>query len=153
MMHDLQLDHATDFDKTNTLFSDTRDMGKSVFGPDPSASGTWVSSVCTANIAKELNAKDRIDYALIVPPANTDELPSFAVMKEPAASVDPHFDPNSAVVDFPPLTIHQQCLSDHAELDVKLALTRVKDTLKYNAMKPHRVEFTLTHLKDLAGGG
>ena len=145
MMANLGVDKPTQFDLTNSIFSDMRDLNMTVAGPLPAASGTWVDSICNGGFTTpQLADQIRYDYALIVPPADTDSLPAYALAEpDPTASVDAHFLGNPSFT----------CLSDHAEVDVSLGLVRVADKLQFNPMKRHRVEFEVMHLIDLASGG
>jgi hypothetical protein len=146
MMANLSLDKPTQFDLTNNLFSDSRDLNMTVSGPMPAASGTWVDDICDGGFSTpKLVDQIRYDFVLIVPPVDSDSLPAFALssMPGPMASVNAHFLGNPSF----------SCLSDHAEVDVNLGLVRVKDKLKFNPMKPHRVEFDVVHVVDLASGG
>lgn len=150
MLADFGLMEPTQFEETNSLFSDRRDLALRVVGPDPADSGTWLGSRCTSTVATELNIKQRIDYVLVFPPADTTELPAYAIKKEPKASVDPHFDPNFVGYDdssVPPQPYHQ-CLSDHAEVKVSLSLVKVAESLTYNPAKPHRVTYTIKRVED-----
>ncbi|RJS27381.1 hypothetical protein DRW03_03170 [Corallococcus sp. H22C18031201] len=145
----LNLSARTEFEKANSTFSKARDLARTASGADPMATGTWVSSQCTSDVATQLSTRDRIDYVLVFPPEDGPEFPSFALLKEPTASVDPHFDPDS-VFYFPELgQTFSQCLSDHAMVDVNVTLARVRDVLKYNPARPHRVEYAVKQVTDL----
>ncbi|RKG83016.1 hypothetical protein [Corallococcus terminator] len=146
----LDITGRSEFEKANTLFSEARDLARTSSGADPMATGTWLSSVCSDNVVNELGAKDRLDYVLVFPPAeNTTDFPTFALLKEPTASVLPHFDPDSSILTGFPLEERQQCLSDHAMVDVNVALTRVKDVVKYNRAREHRLEYSVKQVTDL----
>jgi hypothetical protein len=135
----LAISERTEFEKANSTFSEARDLGRAVSGADPKASGTWLSSTCSDNVENELSQKDRIDYILVFPPEDSTAFPTFALLKEPTASVHPHFDPDSG----------SQCLSDHAMVDASVSLARVKDVVKYNPAKKHRVEYSINQVTDL----
>ncbi|RKG94714.1 hypothetical protein D7V97_38410 [Corallococcus sp. CA053C] len=136
------------FEQANSQFSETRDLARLVTGADPQAAGTWLSPICANTVESELGAKDRIDYVLVFPPQDTADFPAFALLNGSTASVNPQFDPLSGSVDSEG-NITQQCLSDHAMVDVTVKLARVKDVLKYNPMKKHRVEYAVKQVIDL----
>ncbi|GMU06142.1 hypothetical protein [Corallococcus caeni] len=144
----LDIRKLSEFDKANTQFSETRDLARVVSGPDPMAAGTWLSSVCTDNVVNELNAKKRLDYVLVFPSEDTLDFPAFALLNGSTASVNPHFDPTSGSEDSEGNLI-QQCLSDHAMVEVTVQLARVKDVVKYNPMKKHRIEYAVKQVTDL----
>ncbi|NTX16117.1 hypothetical protein HUA76_35640 [Myxococcus sp. CA056] len=145
----LAINQRTEFEKANTLFSEARDLARTSSGPDPMATGTWLSSQCTDLVTDELGSKDRLDYVLVFPAEDTLEFPAYALLKEPTADVKPHFDPDSGFLLESPQQFFQQCLSDHAMVDVSVALTRVKDVVKYNPAKPHRMEYAVKQVTDL----
>ncbi|RKH47359.1 hypothetical protein D7V93_34060 [Corallococcus llansteffanensis] len=145
----LDISGRTEFEKANTLFSEKRDLARTSSGADPLATGTWLSSACADTVADELGARDRIDYVLVFPPEDTTEFPAFALLKEPTASVSPHFDPDSLVLLGFPGQLFKQCLSDHAMVDVTVNLARVKDVAKYNPAKEHRIEYSVKQVTDL----
>ncbi|WP_147442045.1 hypothetical protein [Corallococcus exercitus] len=144
----LDISKRSEFDKANTQFSETRDLARAVSGPDPMAAGTWLSSVCSDNVANELNTKKRLDYVLVFPAQDTLDFPTFALLNGSTASVNPQFDPTSGSEDSEGHLV-QQCLSDHAMVDVTVQLARVKDVAKYNPMKKHRVEYAVKQVTDL----
>ncbi|CAM3308461.1 hypothetical protein G4177_08415 [Corallococcus sp. ZKHCc1 1396] len=146
----LDISQRSEFEKANTLFSEARDLARTSSGADPMATGTWLTSACSDNVGNALGSKDRLDYVLVFPPAgDTADFPTFALRKEPTASVNPHFDPDSDVVEGSPPDELQQCLSDHAMVDVSVELARVKDAVKYNPAKEHRVEYSVKQVTDL----
>ncbi|NPD26565.1 hypothetical protein [Corallococcus exiguus] len=144
----LDISTLSEFDKANTQFSEMRDLARVVSGPNPMAGGTWLSSVCTDNVVNELDAKKRLDYVLVFPAQDTLDFPAFALLNGTTASVNPHFDPTSGSEDSEGNLV-QQCLSDHAMVDVTVQLARVKDVVKYNPMKKHRVEYAVKQVTDL----
>ncbi|MCP3100485.1 hypothetical protein LZ198_16575 [Myxococcus sp. K15C18031901] len=145
----LDIQRRTEFEKANSLFSEARDLARTSSGPDPMATGTWLSSHCTDLVAQELGSKNRLDYVLVFPAEDTLEFPAYALLKEPTASVEPHFDPDSGIVIEGTSFLFSQCLSDHAMVDVGVALTKVKDFVKYNPTKPHRIEYAVKQVTDL----
>ena len=136
------------FEQANSQFSSVRDLARVATGADSQAAGTWLSPLCANTVESELGAKDRIDYVLVFPPQDTADFPAFALLNGSTASVNPQFDPLSASVDSEG-NITQQCLSDHAMVEVTVKLARVKDVLKYNPMKKHRVEYAVKQVIDL----
>lgn len=135
------------FERANSLVSPARDLGRVVSGADPTMTGTWLGSPVNNTIQSELNKKDRLDYVIVFPPESGISAPTFALQSS-SASVDAHFDPDSA---FPvsPTEVGWQCLSDHAELLVDVTLVRLADVLKYNPSKPHRFEYAVKTVTDL----
>ena len=144
----LDISTLSAFDMANTQFSEMRDLARVVSGPNSMAGGTWLSSVCTDNVVNELDAKKRLDYVLVFPAQDTLDFPAFALLNGTTASVNPHFDPTSGSEDSEGNLV-QQCLSDHAMVDVTVQLARVKDVVKYNPMKKHRVEYAVKQVTDL----
>jgi hypothetical protein len=144
----LNISGLSQFEQTNSQFSEARDLARVASGADPQAAGTWLSPVCANTVGSELGAKDRIDYVLVFPAQDTPDFPTFALLNAPTASVNPHFDPLSGSVDSEG-NILQQCLSDHAMVDVTVNLARVKEVVKYNPMKKHRVEYAVKQVTDL----
>ncbi|AKF85586.1 hypothetical protein MFUL124B02_13775 [Myxococcus fulvus 124B02] len=147
----LDISERTEFEQANSFFSESRDLARTSSGSDPMATGTWLTSTCTDLVSDQLAGFDRLDYVLVFPPANTLEFPAYALLKEPTASVEPHFDPDSGIS----LEVggssqfFQQCFSDHAMVDVDVSLTKVKDVVKYNPAKPHRIEYAVKQVTDL----
>lgn len=128
----------TFFERASSMFLETRDLGQSVLGVDPARSGTWLGSTCSSSVQSELHKMDRIDYVLVFPPDTGTGFPAFA-LQSAKASVDAHLDLDSV----------GQCLSDHAEVRVDVALVRVADVLKYNPAKAHRVQYAIKRVTDL----
>lgn len=144
----LDLLTPTFFERASSMFLDARDLGQSVLGVDPARSGTWLGGTCSTAVQSELSTKDRLDYVLVFPPETGTGFPAFA-LQSAKASVAAHWDPDSL---FPDLATGQpayQCLSDHAEVRVDIALVRVADVLKYNPAKAHRVQYAIKRVTDL----
>jgi len=145
-----RLDTPTDFEKTNSLFSDEHDLARTVTGPVPRAGGTWLAKWCGPIDGEDLAGMQRIDYVLAFPPAVDGSMPAYALKLGSQASVDPHcktdpFCPGLGGGFYPT----PSCLSDHANVNVNVELVKVSDTLKYNKAKPHHVSYHVTKIEDL----